>query len=71
MVEHRIFTSVGRGVYRLPFQLPNGRWGLVAVARSGRVIADAEYSDRRSHALALRELERALDQKDPERLKAI
>lgn len=71
MPENRIFTSVGRGVYRVPAQLPNGRWQLVAVARSGRIVAEAEYSDGRSYEIALQALEDALEESDPSLLRAI
>ena len=61
----RIFSSTGRGVYRLPFQLESGAWGLVAVARSGRAVAEAEYTDRASYHRALYDLEASLDELDP------
>lgn len=65
MDEDRIFTSVGRGVYRAPWQLPNGRWLLVAVARNGRVVDDAEYTDESSFEMARHELKSRLDECDP------
>ena len=65
MDDDRIFTSVGRGVYRAPWQLPSGRWLLVAVARNGRVIGDAEYSDERGYMAANERLYRMLEERDP------
>lgn len=67
----RIFSSVGRGVWRIPAQLSNGRWMLVAVARSGRIVAEAEYSDADSYEIAMAEVERALDEADPPMLRVI
>lgn len=62
--DDRIFSSVSRGVYRLPCRLANGRWCLMAVDRTGRVIAEREYEDRAGHEIALRALEEILDQQD-------
>ena len=62
--DSRIFASVGRGVYRLPYRLANGSWGLVGVDRTGQAIAEREYTTRDEHGAALRDLQAILDERD-------